>query len=114
MEVPAVSDLRPAGVTTAPLPAALHEHIPEFTSAMRKVRSAMKSGRTSERAILAHTGLDSWTLRATLELLALLGEVELRRDSRWRGIGLTTARYGRETRKRLKDQAVRRTRTSTW
>jgi hypothetical protein len=87
-----------------PIPDAAREHLPEWGAAMRQVRSSMKSGRSTERAITLHTGLDAWTVRGALGLLELQGEVELRRDSKWRGIALTTAAYGRKTRARLKSE----------
>ena len=84
-----------------PIPKHVREQLPEWGPAMRAVRRALKRGSTSEAAIGYATDLDAWTVRASLELLALVGEVELARDARWRGLTLDTARYGGAHRKRL-------------
>ena len=66
---------------------------PAWTQILRKLRSAMKRGRTSEQAITRYAQLDPWETRAGLEMLAQLGEVEMIRDARWRGLAKSTRRY---------------------
>ena len=87
-------------MTTAPL-------LVEFAPAMRKVRMAMKRGRATEQGIGRYTGFDAQTVRVTLGLLSLLGEVEQREDGSWQGITLATAPYGRRIRRYLEAKAAR-------
>ncbi len=88
----------------SPIPEHVRAHLPEWGPAMRAVRRALKRGRTSEAAIGYATELDAWTVRAALELLALLGEVEQVKDARWKGLTLDTIRYGSARRKRLHEE----------
>ena len=68
---------------------------------MRKVRRALKSGRSTDTALARYTGLTTWQVVGALGLLELLGEVTMIRGSKWRGVSLSTAAYGRKTRERL-------------
>ncbi len=82
-----------------PFPEHVRQQLPEWGPAMRKVRHALLRGFASESSIGYETDLDAWTCRAALELLALVDEVELVKDAKWRGRSSRTTRAGTRARR---------------
>ena len=82
---------RPA---SPPIPEHVRLQLPEWSPLMRKVRRAMHRGYVSEASIGYAVDADAWSTRGALELLALIGEIEMSQDARWKGLTSATTKAG--------------------